>query len=134
MISKQEEDQLNLLGILSSILYAGFVGLMGALFAGMAILPADPAPHGSSAARAGDPPTWVMGGIYLGIFGFVALLFLAKAVAMIFAGRAMSRRTNHTLCMVGASGGHEHASRHRPRYLHDRPLAKAGGEGAVRRL
>jgi hypothetical protein len=79
--------------------YGVFIALTGLLIAGFAIVPAILIPATASRAR---PEDFVAGGVFLAIFGVIALFLLAKAALMILTGRALGRRTSWTLCMVGA--------------------------------
>jgi hypothetical protein len=98
-LSKQDDDALNTLSVFF-YLYAGFIGLIALVMLAMAILPAiliSAAPY-----KPGDPPPALIGGILAVVFGAVALLLIAKAVLMIFAGRAMGRRSSYMLCTIAA--------------------------------
>lgn len=99
MLSKQDEDQLNVLSILFYV-YAAFVGLTGFAIGGVAVLPAILIP--ASVGAHGRAGAFVVGGVFLVIFGALALLLAAKAVVMVLAGRAMAQRSGYTMCMVGA--------------------------------
>ena len=99
-LSKADEDQLDLLGVLYWV-YGAFVGLGGLTFGVFAILPAifvSAAP-----ASRGGPPPWLIGGIFALVFGLVALLLIAKGVMMVVVGSALRRRSGYILCLVGAA-------------------------------
>jgi hypothetical protein len=99
LLSKQDEQHLDLLSILFYV-YAGFVGLTTVVMAGVAVtglaIISSAGQHGSSA-----PPA-MFGAVFLVVFGGVALLFAAKTVVLILAGRAMGRRSGYVMAMVGA--------------------------------
>jgi hypothetical protein len=99
LLSKQDEQHLDLLSILFYV-YAAFVGLITVVMAGMAMIGlvviSTAAQHGSSA-----PPA-MFGAVFLVVFGAVALLFAAKTVVLILAGRALGRRSGYVMAMVGA--------------------------------
>jgi hypothetical protein len=98
-VTKEEADQLKLLSTLHYV-YGAFVGLVAAGIGLVGLLPAllvSAAPQ-----KAGDPPPFLVGGILLVIFGFIAALFLAKAVLNVLAGRALADRRNYTLVLVAA--------------------------------
>jgi hypothetical protein len=98
-ITQNDESELTLLSILFFV-YAGLIGLLAIVLGGFAIIPAlmittAASPH----ARQGG---LVIGGVFLAVFGALALFLVAKSVLMVVAGRSLARRTNYALCMVGA--------------------------------
>jgi uncharacterized membrane protein YccF (DUF307 family) len=100
-LSKSEEDQLDLLGILFYV-YAGLVGVssmvcLGLGIAGLAIAPMAGRPTGRH-----DPDPAMFGVALLVVLGAVALFLAAKAVLLILAGRAVRARSGYVTPMIAA--------------------------------
>jgi hypothetical protein len=100
--SKQDEEQLDLLGVLYWA-YGGLIALAGIMFGLFGIIPAIMIATAPNQPKNGEPSPLVFGGIFLILFGFVALLLIAKGVTMFFVGRALRTRTRWMLCFVGAA-------------------------------
>lgn len=100
-LSKADDDALNTLSVLFYV-YAFITGLAAVLFGAFAILPLLFMSLAPSPSRPGEPPPELIGGIFLVIFGAVALLIFTKSILMVFAGRALKRRTSYVLCMVAS--------------------------------
>jgi hypothetical protein len=98
-LTKQDEEQLKLLAVLHYC-YAVMVGLMAGGIGLFGILPGILV--ASAPRHANDPPPLLIGGILFAVFGFIAVLFLAKAVLTALAARALTNRRNRTLILVAA--------------------------------
>ena len=99
-LTPADENQLTLLSTLFYV-YAAFVALVGLALAGFGVLPAILISATAQAPRA-RADGWIVGGMFLAIFGTIALLLISKAVVMALAARAFGRRSGYVLCMIGA--------------------------------
>jgi hypothetical protein len=99
-LTQADENELSLLSTLFFV-YAAFVGLLAVLFGGIAIVPALLIGSTTVPAQA-QQGSWIIGATFMAVFGAIAVFMLAKTVLVVMAGRALARRTNYELCMVGA--------------------------------
>lgn len=92
-LTEGDENTLNLLSTLFFV-YAAFVGLIAIVCGAFAFMKASTpqVQHGEQ----------LVGGVFMAVFGAFALFLLAKAVLIVVAGRALTRRTNYVLCIIGA--------------------------------
>jgi hypothetical protein len=100
-LSKKDEEQIDLLGILFYV-YGAFVGFTALIFGGFALVGLALLSGAAPGATRPEPDPLILGVAVLVLFGAVALFFTAKAVVMFLAGRALRRRTGYVLAMVAA--------------------------------
>lgn len=94
-----EDQQLALLSVLFYV-YSAFVAMGAVMCAGGALFGASFIPQ--IARGKGEPDLALIGGAFVLIFGFAAVLLAAKTVVMILTGRAFGRRQGYITCMIGA--------------------------------
>jgi Na+/H+ antiporter NhaB len=56
----------------------------------------------AAAGQKGAAPAAAFGGLLLVLFAFVGVLFVVKAILLIFAGRSLRRRSGYVLAMIAA--------------------------------
>lgn len=99
-ISPADASNLDLLAVLHWV-YGGIMGVAGLGVLAAGIIPAI-AIGATVPASKGGPPPWFAAGIFLFIFGFLALFFLVKSVVTILAGSALRARRRYMLVMVAS--------------------------------
>lgn len=98
-MSPSDESTLKTLSVLYYV-YAGFIGLMALGFLGFILIFFVIGAAAGAATK--DPAGILVGAFGAVVFGGVALLLIIKAIVLIMAGSAISKRTSHTLVTVAA--------------------------------
>jgi hypothetical protein len=102
LLSSQDEQNLRLLSILFYV-YASFVAFSGLVFGAVSIMGLLVIPLAGSGTTHDVPKEAALfGGVFLVVFGLVALFQLVQCVVMVLAGRACGRRSGYVVCIVAA--------------------------------
>jgi hypothetical protein len=99
-LSPQDEQNLRLLSVLFYV-YGAFVAVSALIFGavslmGLFLIPLTKVDHGLPKEAA------LFGGVFLAVFGLVAVFMLVQCVVMVLAGRALGRKSGWVVCMVAA--------------------------------